>query len=285
MYTKITIYKQSKMSIENLNAEHRGQFNVLPPSMRRQPCCSFCRQIGHNLTTCNSNRLREFEAICATQVIQTDTQDDFKNWLCQNYMSEQLLIKTFAIRKFRVTSRTSIEICINLVTEYIFTHYKNTNENEEIIEHEGQFENDLMSFIQELSAEREEEIQENRRISEIHQLRAMENMLMREMFISMMSGIINRTLREDERRFKIVSTVNECENTGQKCECPICYDEKELNNFVKLGCNHDFCKDCVISTMKTNHSTNLCCALCRAEVKSIESRTIETKNEIDNYIE
>ena len=66
---------------------------------------------------------------------------------------------------------------------------------------------------------------------------------------------------------------------------PITTTFEELNNFVKLGCNHDFCKDCVISTMKTNHSTNLCCALCRAEVKSIESRTIETKNEIDNYIE
>jgi hypothetical protein len=272
------------MSIDNLNAENRGQFNVLPPSMRRQPCCSFCRQIGHNLTTCNSDRLREFEAICATQVLQTDTQDDFKNWLCQNYMSDQLLIKTFAIRKFRVTSRTSIDNCISLVTDYIFVHYKNTNETEEIIEHEDQFENDLMSFIQELSSEREEEIQENRRISEFQQLRAMENMLMREMFIAMMSRIINRTLRDDVRKFRIVSTFNECENTGQNCECPICYDDKELQNFVKLGCNHEFCKDCVISTMKTSNN-KLCCAFCRTEITGIESKTVEIKSEIDNYIE
>ena len=110
------------MSIDNLNAEHRSEFNVLPPSLRRQYCCSFCKRTGHNLTTCNSNRLREFEAICATQVLQTETQDEFKDWLSQNYMSEQLLIKTFAIRKFRVTTRTTIEICINLITEYIFMH-------------------------------------------------------------------------------------------------------------------------------------------------------------------
>lgn len=270
------------MSIDNLNAEHRGHFNVLPPSLRRIQCCSFCRQHGHNLTTCNSNRLREFEAICATQVLQTDTQDDFKNWLCQNYMSEQLLIKTFAIRKFRVTSRTSIENCINLITEYIFMHYKNTNE---IVEREVQFENDLISFIQALSSEREEELQENIRISEIQQFRAMENILMREMFIAMLSGVVNRTLREEPNKFKILTTVNECENTDQKCECNICYDNKELQSFVKLGCNHEFCKDCMISTMKTNHSTKLCCALCRAEVKTIESRTIQAKNEIDNYIE
>ena len=245
------------MSIDNLNAEHRGQFNILLQLIRRQQGCSFCMRIGHNITTCNSDRLREFEAICSNQVLQTNTQDDFKNWLFQNYMSEQLLIKTFAIRNFRVTSRTSIEICINLVTEYIFRRYKNTLG-----------ENDLL-HIQELLAERQE--QENRRISEIQQFIAIENML----------------LREDDSRFKIISTVNNNENGDIKesCECPICYDEKELNNFVKLGCNHDFCKDCVINTMKINNSTNLSCALCRAEVKSIESRTIQAKNEIDNYIE
>jgi hypothetical protein len=271
------------MSIDNLNAEHRGQFNVLPPSLRRQQCCSFCRQPGHNLTTCNSNRLREFEAICATQVLQTDTQDEFKNWLSQNYMSEQQLIKTFAIRKFRVTTRTSVENCINLITEYIFMHYKNTNET---VEREIQFENDLVSFIQALSAEREEELQENRRISEIQQFRAMENMLMREMFITMMRGIINRTLIEEPNRFKIVSTINnnENENTDKLCECNICYDEKELKNFVKFGCNHEFCKDCVINTMKTSNN-KVCCAFCRREVTEIESRTIQAKNEIDNYIE
>jgi hypothetical protein len=273
------------MSFDNLSAEHRGMFNVLPPSMRRQQCCSFCRQSGHNLTTCNSNRLREFEVICSTQALQTNTQDEFKNWLSQNYMSEQLLLKTFAIKKFRVTTRTSVEICINLIAEYIFRTYKNTNEAVEIVEHEIEFENDLMTFIQELSAVREEEIQENRIISEFEQLRAMENMLMREMFIAMMTRIINRTLRDDDvRKFKIVSAVNECENTGQKCECNICYDEKELNNFVKLGCNHEFCKDCVIETMKTSNN-KLCCAFCRTEITEIESRTAEIKSEIDNYIE
>jgi hypothetical protein len=275
------------MSIDNLNAEHRGQFNILPPSIRRQQCCSFCRQPGHNLTTCNSNRLREFEAICASQVLQTNTQDDLKNWLCQNYMSDHLLIKAFAIKKFRVTTRTSIDNCIDLITQYIFATYKNNNENIEIIEHENQFENDLMTFIEELSTIREEEIQENRRISEIQQFRVMENMLMREMFIAMMSRLVNRTLIDENNKFQIVSTVNNNENEdiSQLCECNICYDEKELKNYVKLGCKHEFCKDCVINTMKTSNNNKLCCAFCRTEVSKIESRTKQVKNEIDNYIE
>jgi nitrogen fixation NifU-like protein len=69
-----------------------------------------------------------------------------------------------------------------------------------------------------------------------------------------------------------------------KCECNICYDDKELKNFVKLGCNHEFCKDCVIETMKTSNN-KLCCAFCRTEITGIESRTTEIKSEIDNYIE
>jgi hypothetical protein len=279
------------MSIDNLNAEHRGQFNVLPPSLRRRQCCSFCRQPGHNLQTCNSDRLREFEVICATQVLQTNTQDDFKNWLNQNYMSEQLLIKAFAVKKFRITIRTSIERCVDLTAEYIFMIYKNTNEPVEIVEHENEFENDLMTFIQALSNERQEEIQEEileeRRLSEHQQNIVMENMLMREMFIAMMSRIINRTSREENHKFKIVSTINENDNKNidQLCECSICYDNKELKNFVKLTCNHEFCKECIVETMKISQNNKLCCALCRGEVKTIESRTNAIGNEISVYIE
>ena len=110
---------------------------------------------------------------------------------------------------------------------------------------------------------------------------------MREMFIAMMSRLVNRTLIDENNKFQIVSTVNNNENEdiSQLCECNICYDEKELKNYVKLGCKHEFCKDCVINTMKTSNNNKLCCAFCRTEVSKIESRTKQVKNEIDNYIE
>ena len=274
------------MSIDNLNAEHRVQFDVLPPPIRRQQCCSFCRRPGHNLTTCNSNRLREFEVICANQVLETDTRDDFKNWLIQNYISEHLLIKTFAIKKFRVTTRASVDNCMDMITQYIFMNYKENNENVEIIEEENNFANDLMIFMQELSNIRQEEIQESRTISENQQVRAMENILMREMFIAIMTGIVNRTIIDEYKKLRIKSTFNNNENEDicQLCECSICYDEKELQNFVKLGCNHEFCKDCVINTIKTSNN-KVCCAFCRSEVTEIESRTNEVKNEIDKFIQ
>ena len=114
----------------------------------------------------------------------------------------------------------------------------------------------------------------------------MENILMREMFIAIMTGIVNRTIIDEYKKLRIKSTFNNNENEDicQLCECSICYDEKELQNFVKLGCNHEFCKDCVINTIKTSNN-KVCCAFCRSEVTEIESRTNEVKNEIDNYIE
>lgn len=268
------------MNIDNLNVEHIGQYAIFPMLIRRRNCCSFCRQPGHNITTCNSNRLRDFEAICSTQVLQTNTQDDFKNWLIENYMSEQLLLKTFAIKKFRVTTRNSIENCIDLITEYIFRIYKNTNETNEI-EYMDIFENDLITFIQTLANEREE-MHENSRITEIQQYRAIENMLMREMFISLMSMSIDRTIRDESTKLQILD-VNTNEN--KNCECSICYDEKESQQFVKFGCNHEFCKDCVISTFKSSNNKRICCALCRAEVKEIEARTEQVKTELTLHIE
>lgn len=240
-------------------------------NIRRTHCCSFCGQQGHKLTTCNSNRIREFEAICATQVLQINAQNDFKNWLIQNYIQEQLLIKVFAIKKFRVTSKISFERAIDITTEYIFRVYKNMDE------YANQFDNDLTSFIQEL-------LEEESEITESEQLRAIENTLTREMITFIMSMV---TIDTDEyNKFQIISTVttNNNENIKQLCECNICYDEKKINNFVKLGCNHEFCKDCIIKTIKTVHNNKLCCALCREEVTHIKSRTIKIKAEIDKYV-
>ena len=284
------------MFFENLNVENRRNVNVLPPSIRRHHCCSFCRQPGHNLTTCNSDILREFEVTCATQVLQTNTQDDFKNWLIQNYRLEHLLIKTFTIKKFRITARESVERCMDLITEYIFAVYKNTNENTEIVEEpENQFENDLMTFIQEFSTERQE-IREA--IPEIDVVRTMERMLMREMMFGMMTRMLtnlnnannanNVNNRNLNQKLNILSSIehNEKEDINEICECSICYDEKELKNFVKLGCNHEFCKDCLITTMKTSqiNGNNLSCALCRTEVKSVKSRTNEAHTEMVEFI-
>ena len=266
------------MSIDNLNAEHRGQINVLPPPIRRRQCCSFCREQGHNIIRCNDNRIREFELLCATQVVRMNSSDEFKNWLSEQ---DEYIIKVYAIRKFRVSFGATLLYRINMITNYIYrTYVYNSHEEEE----QSDFENDLMEFVQQLATQNQEI---RNRIPEINEVRAIETILIREMMFNMFPLMFTNFIRENlYKKINILSTVNnnENENINKLCECDICYDEKEIKNFVKLGCNHEFCKDCMIKTIQTSHINNLYCALCRTEVKSIESRTNQVKNEINNYI-
>jgi len=112
------------MSLEAFSAENRNQMSI-PLVRRRVQCCSFCRIPGHNITTCRSDRILEFEVICANVVRNLSNPDDFKNWLFQNYINETPLLKAFVIRKFRTVARLNTEQYVHYITEYIFRKYKN----------------------------------------------------------------------------------------------------------------------------------------------------------------
>lgn len=84
------------------------------------------------------------------------------------------------------------------------------------------------------------------------------------------------------KKFNITPILNILENDNKDsedvCECAICLgDSVKLKDSVKLNCNHQFCGECVIKTLETHKSSNLCCALCRATITNI------TVNNSDNY--
>ena len=118
------------MSLESISAENRNNM-PFPLSRRRVQCCSLCRQPGHNIITCNSERLQEFERECAIAVRNFENTDDFKNWLMRTYINNLLLLKAFAIRKYRINVRCTFDHYIHLITEYIFRTYKNTNRQQQ----------------------------------------------------------------------------------------------------------------------------------------------------------
>ena len=91
--------------IHKMDAENRNNIQFITPlSIRVSRCCSFCHQSGHNVSRCNSDRLLEFEIICANQV-RNMTQQEFKIWILTNYINQDLLLKSFAIRKCQSNSR------------------------------------------------------------------------------------------------------------------------------------------------------------------------------------
>ena len=117
----------------------------------------------------------------------------------------------------------------------------------------------------------------------------MEYALRRDMLWHTLATILMDFIRDEpNNKLNIISTVKNDENLdiNQDCECNICYEEKKVSDFTKFNCNHEFCKDCVINTIKSRrNANNICCALCRTEVKSVETKTNEVKAELDEYIE
>jgi hypothetical protein len=125
-------------------------------------------------------------------------------------------------------------------------------------------------------------------------VRSMAYALRREMLIYTMTNVLMNFIRDEnnyddnDNKINIILTVKNDENVdiNQVCECSICYEERKVSDFTKFNCNHEFCKDCVINTIKSRrNANNIYCAFCRTEVKSVETKTNEVKAELDEYIE
>ena len=95
----------------------------------------------------------------------------------------------------------------------------------------------------------------------------------------------NEINRQIDRKFNInIKILKNCNYNSEKCECNICYDEYEKEDFVKLDCGHEFCKDCVKKSLQNEIKENLYCSFCRFEIKNIQLRKESIKDEFDELI-
>ena len=101
-----------------------------------------------------------------------------------------------------------------------------------------------------------------------------------ELRLLMLTEVLNGVRIQTPPRIHSRVETNDDEQLDNNCSCSICWDEKELINFVRLDCKHEFCKDCIVATTTHNNGRVPCCALCRAEVKTVISRTDEIQTEI-----
>jgi hypothetical protein len=257
------------MSFERTSENRSANIVTFVPFRRRLQCCSFCRERGHNITTCNSDRLSEFENICSMQVRNMTSRHDFKNWIMQNYIHDQVLLKTFAIRKFYITSGASVYYCVDLITDYMFRHYRSNPITQDETDN-------LVNILHNLRNHRQN-------INNTYQ-HSDYNRLLQILYSMLLPNRIPHINSDEPRIYNISSHYvnNENENIQLSCECNICWEEKEVKNFVKLDCNHEFCKDCVVKSLRADHRTIPCCALCRADIHTLKSRTMEINDELNS---
>jgi len=60
-------------------------------------------------------------------------------------------------------------------------------------------------------------------------------------------------------------------------ECFMCYD---LKPHAKLGCQHEYCADCLVGTATVRTKTFITCAVCRDEIKEVKVLTKELKEDL-----
>ena len=265
---------------------------------RPQRCCSFCRRPGHAVTRCDSDRIIEFEIMCELEVRSMNTLDEFKEWLTQNYINNSHLLRAFAVTKLRSNSRVTVLESIDLISQYIFETYKNLPVETAPVE-EGvlpdNIEEDLMLVLSELrNIEHIQPLQEVEPVYNEQFVSSRRREYMRYMADVLVFTMLNNMLPTDGEeplaigtRTDIRSSIDDKfveDQSAMANECSICWDKKESGKFVKLNCNHEFCNECVIKTLAANKHRAPCCALCRADINNITSRSIDVQNEISNAV-
>lgn len=335
------------MSAE-LNAENRNAINtVIPPAVRRRPCCSFCRREGHRITTCNDQRIENFEKVMLCELkhiiymasMSIDNISTIKRrfnlWLCNKYSSiiSRTVINAYAIRKCNISVTVNVSLVIyaiiakmepyinmteqiepniniSLIDENTFQTIEQSNQIDINNNDDNYFINILSSFLivtnhlslnqiertnshQEVMRQLEESRENtteifNNYVEQSNIFDLLLNAISIDALRNLDNSITNlRTLYRDNN-YKPTIKIQEFNpnlenniNLDDKCECNICYESREKKNYVKLNCGHEFCKECIVNTLK---SSNYCCALCRTDMKSFELYDKSIKSEFNDLI-
>jgi hypothetical protein len=246
---------------------------------RRVTCCSFCRREGHNIVTCNDERLIKFEIDCCIEC-QSMNMEEFKVWLRQKYFHLQTLIKTFSAKKCNISVSRSQNTLVYLdaISNYIYQTYKYSYE----IDQPSGFEADLIRILDELRIpiqQEEEPIEENMEAALQSDIRS------GLLFLDMRRTIAARRI-EKPKKFIIESVFNPL-SIGEKKEieeCCICFDSYNKKEFIRLNCNHEFCNDCLKKSLISDTRDTPCCAYCRTEITTMTSRTIDIYDKMSELV-
>jgi len=262
------------MSLEYLNAENRNIRNVLP--IRR--CCSFCRNSGHNIQTCNDTRLYNFEAFCLFHY-RTTTVELFKNILLEYSTSSPIVVRAYSSRFCGTNIRANLLNCVNAITLRI----------RNIISLEPATASQTPE-PQMPEAGRTVEVDQPSNHNLDHATASGQDMSTYYQdvgqFIDMILNLRRSYLLNEyvsNRKFDIEREIINCDNTEQ-CECNICYENQSKQEFVQLNCGHEFCKDCIKQSLKNVRTENPQCAFCRSEIRKLSISNNEIYNQFDELL-
>jgi hypothetical protein len=213
--------------------------------------CSFCKQTGHNINSCNHESkdiaLEKF-ALCYS-IATTTTQ-----------LQQQLL--TFSLNEIKIIS---ITLCGSRATLTKAEHIVIISDKFNIPDNQPQH---LPQTQRHIPPPAPAELQPGR-ITRSHARR----MRMQQQPLTPPPPTPPHTPpRHRERRRALDNTqthVHADYKVSQLQECAVCFDtDIHVDNVVLLQCKHQFCTDCVIHTIKSTALRNSC-PLCRASITQL----------------
>lgn len=84
--------------------------------------CSFCRNPGHNISTCDSSQIRLFEVSCLAYISCFSEHENNKLLKFRRFVLDQALFNSNLIRAFAIkigsTMRNNIDECIDNIMKY-----------------------------------------------------------------------------------------------------------------------------------------------------------------------
>lgn len=270
----IQLPQQLNTNYQNTDqSRNEPRINILRNVVRRT--CSFCRQPNHTISFCNDQRLHDFKILCENkketlEITQVPhTKRAFKEWIIEYSLENHNIVKAFAVRNCGSTTRTNIQGCIDLIVDYFYDEYYGIPD---LISDE-----DFIPFP-DILEEQITPIQELVYITRMYRDFGL-------FLVDEIGGIL-----DNQRPFSIVSQVIEENNTSCDCECvcdcDICYETYDKTKFVKLNCQHDFCKDCIKGILNScNSIEGPKCAFCRDKITSMTFNNQTVKSEFDDLIQ
>jgi hypothetical protein len=200
---------------------------------------------------------------------EINIESSFRNFLLSECLYYQNLVKSFAIRYCRASSRGNIGMYI----ENIIQDFKPIMEYRRI----------QLSIIQNTSEQSlSPYLRSFTNNPQGNQIRSIAYSLL---FMEMIMSIHDEanTNINLNKKFNINTKICECKIV-ENCDCNICYETIENKNFIKLNCGHEFCKSCIKKTLENEKKNNPSCAFCRAEINEFEISNNEIREEFNGLI-
>lgn len=228
-----------------------------PERRTRLRKCSYCSVEGHKITECNRPEITQLYNYIKRDLRHGMEREEFMEFL--SIVNEPLL-RVFAIQYCGVLANSSYEQYFHAIV----LHFYDAN------------------FVQ-----MQLNLRHRRQVERLQQLTRI------QVEARLQRDIQNATLEVQPSHIRkeynivpiIICTENEAEMEEPK-DCTICFETFCKKNTVITNCNHFYCKDCMVSYLKSISATDKkpSCAMCRCDVKTLEIKHPDDYFEISNVL-